>query len=364
MQLYRLRILAIAATTLAQPFSFLHAAEWTWTGFFSFNYEDDTRPGRSGSFDAYDLSIGANVSLTERLRLVTQIDYEHAAYIDFVVNPDGTKDLDKRTSGEITVSNAYAQYTFSKLLSIKGGKFFAPIGFYNQITYAVPTFPTLKIPQESVYKRRGTPQEDSLFFQRYVTGAWVSGEADLGPGSLSYDAYLSNGRSFRQHVDDNDSKAVGGRLKYAVDKGQVELCPLLSFYIDEYNSGSPASPIWTKQRTVLPGIEIVWKDLTVRAELGRSRLSSMDGAAVRTSSAYYGEAHYTMRERFTPFVRHESYDPDSGSGRDRESETVVGLAYHIEPWVAQVKMQVGRRDFESPDKDSYTLFGIGVALGF
>lgn len=364
MQLYRLRILAVAAAALAQPFSLLNAAEWTWTGFFSFNYEDDTRPGRSGSFDAYDLSIGANVSLTERLRLVTQIDYEHAAYIDFVVNPDGTKGLDKRTSGEITVSNAYVQYSFSRLLSIKGGKFFAPLGFYNQITYAVPTFPTLKIPQESVYKRRGTPQEDGLFFQRYVMGVWMSGEGRLGPGSLKYDAYLSNGRSFRQHVDDNDGKAIGGRLKYAVEAGEVELCPILSFYIDEFNSGSPATPVWTKQRTLFPGIEVVWKDLTVRTEVARSRLSGSDGSAERTSSAYYAEAHYTARERFTPFVRHESYDPQVGVNRDRESETLVGLTYHIEPWVAQVKVQAGRHDFESPDKDSYTLFGIGVAVGF
>src|SRR3989338_4416086 len=181
-----------------------YSAEWRWNGYFGANYEDDTRQNQSGAFDTFVLSVISNVKIDENLRLLAQVDWEHAPYFEAADNDT----LVQRSSGEVTLSNAYGEYTVADYLKIKAGKFFTPVGLQNLVFYALPTYPYLKIPRASVYQKGSTAQTDATFFQRYAQGVWLAG--DIPAALLSYDLWLSNGKSNVDHKDDNTTKGAGG----------------------------------------------------------------------------------------------------------------------------------------------------------
>lgn len=340
-----------------------HSAEWRWNGYFGTNYEDDTRQNQSGAFDAFVLSLISNIKIDEKLRVVGQVDWEHAPY--FEVADDKT--LVKRSSGELTLSNAYGEYTVADYLKIKAGKFFTPVGIYNLLFYALPTYPYLKIPRASVYLKGSTSQTDATFFQRYAQGVWLSG--DVHAALLSYDVYVSNGKnSTSDHKDDNTTKGVGGKLQLNAAVGDIAIKPLVSYYRDKYfetNTGATTGRE-KEQGTIMPGIDITAGDLVVRGEYAVSGIKNDSATGTKKLSAYYAEAYYTILEKYTPYARYEVSDPNKNVADDKETETTIGVSYHIIPWVAQVKAQVRFHDFEKKTaaNQAYNIYGIGLALGF
>lgn len=339
-----------------------HSAEWRWNGYFGANYEDSTKANANGSFDTFVLSIITNVKIDENLRLVGQVDWEHAPY--FEVNnstTDATQDtLVERSSGEVTLSNAYGEYTVADYLKIKAGKFFTPVGLQNLVFYALPTYPYLKIPRESVYRKGSTAQTDATFFQRYAQGVWLAG--DIPAALLSYDLHISNGKSDTDHADDNTTKGVGGRLQVNLTFGEVSVKPTASYYSDKFIETSRIK----EQSTIIPGIDVTAGDLVVRGEYAASGIKNDSATGTKKFSAYYAEAYYTIAEKFTPYLRYELFEPNKDVADDKETETTVGVSYHIIPWVAQVKAQVRFHDYEkeTPTNQAYNVYGIGLALGF
>lgn len=355
---------ALLALVVIGSISIIGAVEWRWNGYFGVNYEDSTKAGKYGSYDAYVLSLIPNISVDDALSIAAQIDYEHAPFIDTSGNDDGTKSLDSRTSGEISLSNVYASYVFSDYLKINAGKFFAPVGLYNQILYAVPSYPTLSIPRASVYNRSDSFQKDALFFQRYVTGLWLAGNASLAAANVSYDLYTGNGRSFEFHVDDNDSKLLGARIKLEKNIGGASIRPIISYYNDEYNNGTPDAVSFKKQTSLIPGLEVETGDLTLRGEYATSSIKNDDGSKYKDFAAYYAGGYYTLMDSITPYVRYELLDPSFDAGNDLENETTIGIAYHLTPWVSLLKLQVRLHNYEDSSKTGYTIFGAGLAVGF
>ncbi|MEK6599090.1 MAG: hypothetical protein AABY52_01960 [Deltaproteobacteria bacterium] len=333
-----------------------HSAEWRWNGYFGANYEDSTKANANGSFDTFVLSVITNVKIDENLRLLAQVDWEHAPY--FEVASDKT--LVKRSSGELTLSNAYGEYTVADYLKIKAGKFFTPVGLQNLIFYALPTYPYLKIPRESVYRKGSTAQTDATFFQRYAQGVWLAG--DIPVALLSYDVYVSNGKSDTDHADDNTTKGVGGRLQVNLTLGEVMVKPTASYYNDKYIETSRIK----EQGTIIPGIDVTAGDMVVRGEYANSAIKNDSAAGTKKFSAYYAEAYYTIAEKYTPYLRYEWWEPNKDVVDDEETETTVGVSYHIIPWVAQVKAQVRFHDYEkeTTTNQAYNIYGIGLALGF
>ena len=60
--------------------------------------------GSYGSFDTFVLSTISTINIDENMRLIGQIDWEHAGYFDISLSSDGSKTLNKRSSGEIALS--------------------------------------------------------------------------------------------------------------------------------------------------------------------------------------------------------------------------------------------------------------------
>lgn len=355
-----LLILLWAMVTVTQ---LVHSAEWEWNGYFGANYEDSTQVNSNGAFDAYIMSLQTKISLNDKIRFISQIDYEHSPFHDVSLKSDGSKTLDPRESGEIVVSRAYAQYNLNENMKIYVGKFFAPLGLYTQVYYALPAYPSLKIPRESIYKRGGSIAEDIYFFQRYLTGMWLQGDYGIQKWELKYDVFVSNGRTFTQHIDDNANKSVGGRVQLALPFA-VKIEPLVSFYTDEFNVGTPAIPVWKSQKSIIPGLEINVDNLVVKSEFATTTLKNENGTKDKTMVAFYADVYYTYLDKYTPFVRYELFDPNKDSSNNQERETTIGLAYHLIPWMSQIKLQVRLHNSENSAVKDYQVYGAGVAIGF
>lgn len=340
-----------------------HSAEWSWNGYFGANYED-SRSTRRGSFDAYVLSLGTRMRLDDKISARAQMDYEHGPFHD-VKDANGTKTLDARSSGEIALSNVYGQYDVADWLSVRAGKFLAPIGLYNQFLYAVPTFPMLKIPGVAVYNRSSSIAQDAIFFQRYAQGLWASGARSWGDTRLAYDLYVSNGRAARAHEDDSSHKSVGGRAKVTLPL-PVKVAPLVSYYSDKYDARAAGTTVEVvkSQYSVIPGLEIEAGDFSFKSEYAFSEITNRGGGKDKVMAAVYAEAYYTLGERVTPFVRYEFLEPDRKTHNDREREATVGLAYHLKPWEATLKAQFRRHQFENPATPAFNVYGAGMALAF
>ena len=47
-----------------------------------------------------------------------------------------------------------------------------------------------------------------------------------------------------------------------------------------------------------------------------------------------------------------------------KAEGTIGIAYHIIPWMSQIKIQVRRHDYQNDAKEDYNVWGAGVAMDF
>lgn len=105
-------------------------------------------------------------------------------------------------------------YLVNDWLTVVAGKFLSPIGQYQQALHApwinkLPTAPAGFTEEEGA-----SPMAD--------TGVMIRGGFKVGPGMISYAAFVGNGPRLGEHGpmfdgfggDDNRDKAIGGRVSY------------------------------------------------------------------------------------------------------------------------------------------------------
>jgi len=352
-----------------------------WSGYFSAHYENEIfedKQRANGSFDAFALALIPRVDITPKLDLYSQIVFEHGGYFEFgtscastVTPPSGlspadggpcSRSTDQRSSGELTLSDVYITYTFNDMLKIRAGKFATPFGLWNTLMYAAPTHVTVRQPgRESLYSRSGNPTVNSNLFGRYSQGVWLLGE--FAP--ISYDLYLANGRTRDQdHKDDNESKAVGGRLGGTMNLGPSKLKLLYSRYQDRLRDtyDSAANP-FVDQSTNAVSVELSLGEFGLTSEYAMSKRGDVK------KNGYYAVLQYTLLEKWTPFIQYESFEPNKDKDGDKLSTASVGTVFHIVPWRTMVKLQadqVNREDSPAPaaEREDSRKYWLAFATAF
>jgi hypothetical protein len=102
--------------------------------------------------------------------------------------------------GAIIIERAFAEYSVSDALKLKGGYFFTPYGIWN-LDHGTPTLISLLLPAF---------QADQFIPNRQL-GAEVYGSTYVSEWELGYHAYVGNSRTPSQ-VDFTDDKSFGGRV--------------------------------------------------------------------------------------------------------------------------------------------------------
>ncbi len=102
--------------------------------------------------------------------------------------------------GSIVIERAFAEYSVSDLVKLKGGYFFTPYGIWN-LDHGTPTLISLLLPAF---------QADQFIPNRQL-GAEIYGSTYVHDWELGYHAYVGNSRTPSQ-VDFTDDKSFGGRV--------------------------------------------------------------------------------------------------------------------------------------------------------
>lgn len=346
-------LLTITGTTYAQI-----SEKVRINGYSSFEYEyllsDDGESDPNGSFDADLIDLVVNVDISSKLRFSTDLTWEHGA-----ASEDGR--------GNVAVEYAFPEYTVKNWLKFRVGKMFVPFGIYNEIHTAKPAFLAVKEPLST--NKPDKLGGDERFYPRWATGISVLGTFLIESVQFEYHVQLSNGNQENTNPfeeDDNGEKAVATRLlAYPIPDLKIGI----STYSDRISvldgSGndtgerdklfSMSGHIEYSRNSYGAEFEyIVGKtDFFASPELKKNGLEAM--------------VYYTFKNRLTPYLRAEFFDPNQDVDDDNVNIFSLGLNAEIDK---NYFLKLQYNSVKSGDLNSeimgvdFSEFQAAVVLGF
>ena len=330
-------------------------------GYSNFEYEySPNRAGRgdvNGSFDAQEFDLVFNIVPSDRLRLSTDLRWEHGISYE-----DGR--------GNLTISHGFAEYTVLDAFRLRAGKMLVPFGIYNEIHTAKPAIFLYREPW-SIAKpdKLGFPRR---FFARAGTGVEALGNASLGSMEADYSVFLSNGESPRIvdnqfEQDDNSNKSLTARVRV---KPIPSVTLGASFYNDQLTEFDATTGkdtgLRTRQRTVGALAQFAPGALLVEGEWIRGDLTPSTNVRQR-GTGLYSSASYLIAERVRPYVFYQNLDPNGNVDDDRAIVWGPGINTRIDGAMF-LKLEVLR--FTSGTNNAkmkgnpYTELGAAIAVAF
>lgn len=209
---------------LCMHITMLHGARVTdqfhINGYSSFEFQyllTDGDGDKNASFDADLFDLVFNFFPVERLRIATDITFEH-----------GVSTESER--GNVAIEYAFPEFILRDWLKFRAGKMFCNFGIYNEIHTAKPAFMTVKEPFST--NKNDKFGSEYRFFPRWIVGIAALGDIGLKTCNIDYIIQISNGgqkggNPFEE--DNNLQKAVGGRLRLMAENG---VGAGVSFYAD------------------------------------------------------------------------------------------------------------------------------------
>jgi hypothetical protein len=330
-------------------------------GYSNFEYEySPNRLGRGdtqGSFDAQEFDLVFNILPSDRLRLSTDLRWEHGLSLE-----------DSR--GNMTISHGFAEYTVVDALRLRAGKMNVPFGIYNEIYTAKPAIFLYREPWVvSKPDKLGFPRR---FFARSGTGVEALGNASVGDMDADYVVLVSNGDSPKVadnqfENDDNANKSITARVRV---KPIRSVTLGASFYNDQLDEYDPVTGkdtgLRTRQKTL--GALAQWAPgaLLLEGEWIRGTLTPSTNVEQR-GTGVYTSGSYLIAERFRPYVFYQRLDPNGNVDGDQAQIWGPGLNTRID---GSLFLKLEALRFTSGTNNSkmhgvpYTEFAAAVAVAF
>ncbi len=314
-------------------------------GFADVGYARESRDpnGRKGGFALGNLDLYLTPEFGDRVKSLAELVFE--------MGEDGSlgTDLERLQIG----------YTVSDALTVWGGRFHTPYGYWNTAFHHGAQI------QTSIMRPRFIAFEDQGgILPAHTVGLLASGGVRLGGGKLQYDAYLGNGNDIRDReldfnavMDDNTNKMVGGNVRYQF-AGALEGLTLglhgLNEQVDTYGAGNVR--LNSTKLKMLGGFGLFEQDdWEAIGEYYRFRNDDISGATgTHGSWAGFAQVGRTFAGRWTPYVRTEKAVLDQGdnyfagldSGRSYKRHA-LGLRYDLNA-LAALKIELSRTTEQQP----------------
>ena len=331
-------------------------------GYFSFEYEKnisgDPEGDTNGSFDLDLLDLVFNIKLSDKMRIATDITWEHGA---------ATED----SFGNVAIEYGFAEYRFSNLVKVRVGKMFTNFGIYNEIHTAKPA--TLSVKEPLSTNKNNKMGSDVRFYPRWNTGLAILGATSWNDHDIDYVVQLTNGEDEEYNPyeeDPNTSKALSGRTRINVsDSLQLGL----SFHLDHINSAYDTSgddPVLTGRAKLSSyGFHVEWEPkerLGVEFEYVTGSVNP-DTSAKKTRNAYTLMLSYEVNDIVTGYWRTETLEPDTNIDNDGANLNVIGVNLLIDN-NAYLKLEIDSMQSDSAngkfDGADFTEFKASLSIGF
>lgn len=247
-----------------------------------------------------NLSLFVFGDLGERSRFFAELEDEEI----FEVDSHGVTE----TENEIRIERIYADYLHSDHLTLRAGKFFTPIGTWNE-KHAPPLTWTVSRPIVTF----ATFPED-------MTGIQLVGNFSLAEEDLDYSFFAQKNESINEKTGFRRThEAIGGRICWLGSPGLEIGVPLL--YYEEYE---------IKDKIYLTGIDFSYKQspFELRGEATYSDVNIKSGGRAK-EYGYYLQGVSGITERLSLVLRYDFFQAREGEKRHKALTT--GLVYKPEP---------------------------------
>ena len=346
--------------------------EFKLNGFFDLEYEesykvsssmkDSSSVDRKGSFDQYHFNILMEFPMSDNVTVKGHIEYEHVPQLSgkkIQIDEAGNKKVDVDTGkGEIKIEWAYLEYLLTNSIRLRGGMALTPFGIYNEIHDATPTYLSIRTPW-GIYKTTSVGSlNNHAMFPKFSTGIFALGnylsDSDL---RVNYVFYISNGENFSKNEaerDDNDNKALGGRVMVSPISG-------LTVGGSFFTGKKQTSATDMENHTAWAGsLDYTIHNIGLRAEYASSKLADI------TQKGSYGEVSYRVLRQMTPYLRYGMFDPDDEGDEDEWSELVYGINYELQPhFIIKIENRHFKGDTNNAKvSDDYNELGAAVTVAF
>lgn len=234
-------------------------------------------------------------------------------------------------------------YVFSDALTLWGGRFHTPYGYWNTAFHHGAQI------QTALSRPRFLDFEDAGgILPAHSVGVWATGGTRTGAGKLGYDLYVVNGDGLQDGVlnyqakgDGDGNVGVGGRVNLALGgTGLVLGLHGLSQRVAGNNADNTASG-GAKVNMLGAYATFDNDNWELMAEYYGFRNRDLAGSGTHSSNAWYAQAGFNVNEAFTPYARVErtslsAQDPyfalqESGRSYRR---VAAGLRYNVSPKAA------------------------------
>jgi len=289
----------------------------TISGYYDFEYFNDDREDSPGEFRQHHVSLHLSQEW-DKWRLFTELEFEFGARF---VGEGGT--ILEESRGEVKVEQAWGEYVHSDLLTLRGGLILTP-GYWN-----VNHYPNVVLSTERPLMVRKVFREAFVGIMGYGTKYWD----EFG---LTYYGYVGNGQSvfFTKH-DDNEGKAVGGKVTFHVPTGGTldQLDIGASFY-QESPSNQDRVFAWGFDAQIHKG---PWE---VLAEFGTRE-------AHQDRTGFYLQPSYRFNQKWAAFYRYDLFEVASVGETQKHT---AGMNYRPIPEIS-LKLEYSH-SMRSWDEDS------------
>lgn len=278
--------------------------------------------------------------------------------------------------GVFTVDTERMQlgYTFNDALTVWGGRFHTPFGYYNTAFHHGAQI------QSSIMRPKMVAFEDHEgFMPTHTVGVWATGQMPLGSGKVEYDAYVGNGGrivdgvlDFNAVKDDNVNKMFGGSLRYRFSGALDGLITGVHGLSEKVSSFSGSTLDSTTQVNMVGAYAFYdANDWEVISEYYRFRnkdqtnLSGTHGSwagFVQVGKQFFGNTLPFVRYEKASLNQADNYFSSQVSGRSYVRQ-VVGLRYDLNPKTA-LKFELSRSDESRDGGEKYNQALVQAAVRF
>ena len=317
-----------------------------FNGYFTLEYEVANKnvSSRRGTFDLRHFNLISKYHVSRKSIVFGEIEWEHGP--DF--EDDGAV-------GGIKLERGWFEYAFSSKFKLRAGKFLTPFGNYNIVHDATPAYTTTILPL-SLYGKHGSR---GRLFSKFSLGVMINGAFSNDKWESEYSLLLTNGRGNNPYeVDDNANKGIGASFSILDVGGTVQ------FTATAYRDRNNENGLNTREAAYSGSLRFWFNQFKVESEGALFRLETGNNTGLYINKlGGYIQCEYTIRNKFTPVVRFDLFDPDNKSGDDLETVLTVGMNLALDQKTF-LKSEIHFHEFGDNLKDDFRMFISSLAVAF
>lgn len=263
---------------------------------------------RQGTWDNNFLGLVLTTTLTDRSKLWTQVQASANRGND--------------------VTWFFVDYQLDDAVRLRAGRARLPLGFYNE-TIAAKSL-QLSTLEPSLYQIYHTGPD--MVHDAYQ-GVGVDVEQETRAGHLLWQAWAGNVYDRDPPDDSKDRRAWGGRLTWNTPVDGLDL--MLSGYRTRVELLDTHA--MTNEDRLIVGAEYLRGPWDLKTEYAWHKAALHEPGSSIVGSAWYVQAGYTIREKWTPFVRYDAVVTDRSQAGDpsyQQRTLACGLTYRLTPEIA------------------------------